>query len=149
MFSEAHTIEQLIKDTCQSMPPKWECARRPQLPRQPAEVFSESNLRHALVTLYPEVSFQSYRAYELNCKLKAISLTDQKDKLDRSNEASTQWMGINKSYPCFSLLTSRMGENQKLDEFLLTFICPICGQTFPRASGESAASTVSSGRLVA
>ena len=97
MFNEANTVEQMILDACQGL--GWQFVPGPQLPRQAAEVFVESQLRDALIRLNPEIAAQPDRADEVIYKLRAIPLAVQNDGLVRSNEALAEWMRNDKTMP--------------------------------------------------
>ncbi|MCA9124031.1 MAG: type I restriction endonuclease subunit R [Planctomycetaceae bacterium] len=97
MFNEANTVEQMILDACQGL--GWQFVSGPQLPRQAADVFVESQLRDALIRLNPEIAAQPDRADEVIYKLRAIPLAVQNDGLVRSNEALAEWMRNDKTMP--------------------------------------------------
>ena len=97
MFNEANTVEQMILDACQGL--GWQFVPGPQLPRQAADVFVESQLRDALIRLNPEIAAQPDRADEVIYKLRAIPLAVQNDGLVRSNEALAEWMRNDKTMP--------------------------------------------------
>ena len=97
MFNEANTVEQIILDACQGL--GWQFVPGPQLPRQAADVFVESQLRDALIRLNPEIATQPDRADEVIYKLRAIPLAVQNDGLVRSNEAIAEWMRNDKTMP--------------------------------------------------
>ena len=63
MLNEANTVEQMILDACQQF--GWQFVPGPQLPRQAADVFVESQLRDALIRLNPEIAAQPDRADEV------------------------------------------------------------------------------------
>lgn len=96
-FNESNTVEQMILDACQVL--GWQFVSGPQLPRQAADVFVESQLRDALIRLNPEIAAQPDRADEVIYKLRAIPLAVQNDGLVRSNEALAQWMRNDKTMP--------------------------------------------------
>jgi type I restriction enzyme R subunit len=97
MFNESNTVEQMILDACREL--GWQFVPGPQLPRQVADVFVESQLRDALIRLNPEIAAQPDRADEVIYKLRAISLAVQNDGLVRSNEALAEWMRNDKTMP--------------------------------------------------
>ncbi len=97
MFDEANTVEQMILDACQGL--GWQFVPGPQLPRQAADVFVESQLRDALIRLNPEIAAQPDRADEVIYKLRATLLAVQNDGLVRSNEALAEWMRNDKTMP--------------------------------------------------
>lgn len=97
MFNEANTVEQMILDACEGL--GWQFVPGPQLPRQAADVFVESQLRDALIRLNPEIAAQPDRADEVIYKLRAIPLAVQNDGLVRSNEALAEWMRNDKTMP--------------------------------------------------
>lgn len=96
-FNESNTVEQMILDACQGL--GWQFVPGPQLPRQAADVFVESQLRDALIRLNPEIAAQPDRADEVIYKLRAIPLAVQNDGLVRSNEALAEWMRNDKTMP--------------------------------------------------
>ena len=96
-FTEANTVEQMVIDACVKI--GWTYAVGPQLPRQAADMFVESQLRDALIRLNPEITAQPDRADEVIYKLRAIILAVQNDGLVRSNEAFAEWMRNDKTMP--------------------------------------------------
>ena len=96
-FNEANTVEQMILDACQRL--GWQFVPGPQLPRQAADVFVESQLRDALIRLNPEIAAQPDRADEVIYKLRAIPLAVQNDGLVRSNETLAEWVRNDKTMP--------------------------------------------------
>ncbi|MFO0180189.1 MAG: hypothetical protein ACK517_00260, partial [bacterium] len=97
MFTEANTVEQMVLDTCVKL--GWRYVYAPTLPRQTSEVFAESLLRQALITLNPEIAAQPDRSDEVIYKLRAILLSVQNDGLVRSNEALSEWLQGDKTMP--------------------------------------------------
>lgn len=120
VFNEENTVEELVRDllcgkqssskTVAEPPPIYQAGRSSHgigwqyvpaiaLPRQPQEVFVESYVREALISLNPTIAAQPDRADEVLYKLRAIVLAVRGEGLIRANELFTAWLRNEQSMP--------------------------------------------------
>jgi len=117
-FSEASTVENLIRDLLSRIPPRangsgagpqktrmitggagWEYRDVNIIPRQPQDVMVEEWVRDALIRLNPEIASIPDRADEVIYKLRAIVLSVRSDGLLKANEEMMAWLKGDRSMP--------------------------------------------------
>ncbi|MCC7362107.1 MAG: HsdR family type I site-specific deoxyribonuclease [Anaerolineales bacterium] len=147
MFTEANTVENLIRDLLAGPQPTrprqvaeaavvyaaglalrglgWHFVPSQDLPRRFQDVFVEDHVRQALLRLNPSIAERPDRADEVLYKLRAIVLAVRSDGLIKANEEFTAWLRGERSMP-FGPADEHVTihlidfENQERNQYLVT-----------------------------